>query len=76
VEARITRSARRHSVSAGRIREALSGARLVRVEGDAALYVGTDARGLELEMVLVPDARRPGAFAVIHAMPTAWREQQ
>lgn len=50
--------------------------RLVRVLGDTALYIGTDDRGLELEMVLVPDDRNPGGFAVIHAMPTSFRKDQ
>lgn len=78
MEARVTRSARQHRISAGRIREALmsESLRLVRVLGDTALYIGTDDRGLELEMVLVPDDRNPGGFAVIHAMPTSFRKDQ
>jgi len=74
MEGRITRSARKHGISAGRIREALSGAEFIRQDGDAILYVGTDSRGLELEMVLVPDYRKLGEYAVIHAMPTKWRK--
>jgi hypothetical protein len=54
VAVRIVRSARRHGLSAGRIRQAIRQAVLVRVDGDAAVYVGTDERGLEIEMVVVP----------------------
>ncbi len=70
---RITRSARKHRISAGRIREALANAVLVSEDGDYATYIGTDSRGVELEIGIVPDDRFPDQFAVIHCMPTAWR---
>jgi hypothetical protein len=73
MQVRITRSARKHRIAAGRIREALTNAALVSEDGDYATYVGTDARGLELEIGIVPDNRFPGQYAVIHCMPTAWR---
>lgn len=72
---RVARSARRHKVSAGRIREALKSAVLIREEDDAAVYVGTDERGLEIEMVVVSDDRVDGGLTVIHAMPTSWRRR-
>ena len=72
---RISRSARRHKLSAGRIRQALVNATLVREEGDAAVYVGTDDEGLEIELVIVADDRSDDGFTVIHAMPTVWRQQ-
>jgi len=50
-------------------------AELVDVDGDAARYVGVDVRGLEIEIVVVPDNRNEGGFAVIHAMPTIWRRR-
>jgi len=75
VRVRISRSARKHKLSAGRIRQALVNATLVREEGDAAVYVGTDDEGLEIELVIVADDRSDDGFTVIHAMPTVWRQQ-
>lgn len=71
---RITRSARKHRIAAGRIREAMTNAVLVSVNGDFATYVGTDARGVELEIGVVPDDRFSDQYAVIHCMPAAWRQ--
>lgn len=73
MQLRVTRSARKHRVGAGHIREAMGNAVLVSEDGDYALYIGTDARGVELEIGIVPDDRFPDQFAVIHCMPTAWR---
>lgn len=53
----------------GPYRAALVNARLQAVVGDQALYIGTDDRGIVLEMVIVPDDRRQGSFAMIHCMP-------
>lgn len=39
-----------------------------------ALYVGTDATGLEIELGIVRDDRGEG-FAVVHAMPRSWRRR-
>lgn len=39
------------------------------------LYVGTDSRGIELEVVAVGDDKHPGGLAVIHAMPTHYRQE-
>jgi len=75
VKVRISRSARKHKLSAGRIRQALVNATLVREEADAAVYVGTDDEGLEIELVIVADDRSDDGFTVIHAMPTVWRQQ-
>jgi hypothetical protein len=72
MEARITSTARKHKLSSGRIREALSSAAFVRMDGDMAMYVGTDARGLVIELGVVKDDRGAG-FAVVHAMPREWR---
>ena len=44
-------------------------------EGDALTYIGRDARGVEIEVVAVPDDRYPEGLAVIHAMPTEWRKR-
>ena len=75
MKGRISRSARKHKLSAGRIRQALANATLVREEADAAVYVGIDDDGLEIELVIVADDRSDDGFTVIHAMPTVWRRQ-
>lgn len=72
---RISRSARKHRLGAERIRQALANATLVHEESDAAVYVGTDDRGVEIELVVVPDDRNEGGLTVIHAMPTARRRR-
>lgn len=65
-------TARRHKLSSGRIREALETAAFEHMDGDVAIYVGTDARGLVIELGIVRDDRGEG-FAVLHAMPMDWR---
>jgi hypothetical protein len=40
---------------------------------DQLLYIGKDDRGVELEVIAVPDDRNPGGVTVIHAMPTSMR---
>ncbi|MDQ2748720.1 MAG: hypothetical protein M3Y44_04205 [Actinomycetota bacterium] len=42
--------------------------------GDQLLFVGADDRGVELEIIAVPDDRNPETLAVIHAMPTEFRK--
>lgn len=75
MDARITRSARKHKLSASRIREALITATFVTMDGDMAMYQGTDARGLTIELGLVKDDRNAG-LAVVHAMPLHWRRNK
>jgi len=75
VRVRISRSARKHRLGAERIRQALATSTLVRQESDAAVYVGTDDRGVEIELVVVTDDRNEGGYTVIYAMPTAWRQR-
>ena len=41
--------------------------------GDQLHYIGIDSRGLELEIIAVPDDHHPDGLAVIHAMPTSFR---
>lgn len=43
--------------------------------GDALRYIGTDDRGIELELVVVPDDRGIG-WTIIHAMPTSYRRNR
>ena len=70
---RVTRSARKHGIGNARILAAMADAGDPVRDGDALVYIGRDDRGVELEIVAVPDNRRPGNLAVIHAMPTDWR---
>ena len=46
------------------------------LSGGKLLYVGFDSRGVELEVVAVPDDKCPGNLAVIHAMPTVYRMRE
>ncbi|WP_418064050.1 hypothetical protein [Pimelobacter simplex] len=71
---RVTRSARKHRIGNGHIIAALVSADAPIIDGEARTYVGVDDdRGVALEIVVVPDDRRPGGWAVIHAMPTSYR---
>lgn len=71
---RITRSGRRHRIGVSHIFAALQNAGEPMVVGDSYWYRGTDDRGVELEIIAVPDNKRQSGYAVIHAMPTAYRE--
>lgn len=62
----MTRSARKHKLANWRIREALASAVFSHMDGDMALYNGTDSSGLEIELGVVRDDRGSG-FAVVHA---------
>lgn len=73
MQLRITRSARKHRVGNGHILAALASADTPQPDGDALVYVGMDDRGVMLEIVVVPDDRHHGGWAVIHAMPTSFR---
>lgn len=44
-------------------------------DGDALVYVGVDDRGVELEVIAVPDDKNPTGITVIHAMPTSYRRK-
>lgn len=76
VDIRVVRSGRRHKVGNRRIIEAMAAAGKPTVIGDQLHDVGTDARGIELEIVAVPDNRKPGGLAVIHAMPISFRNRE
>lgn len=76
MQVRIARTARRHKIGVAHIRVALLNAELVDVDGDMAMYVGVDDRGVELEMGIVPDDRTFGAFTMVHCMPTELRRNR
>ena len=79
--ARIARSARKHRIGNAHILEALTRAHSTTPVGtDGYLLIGVaargvDARGVELELIVVPDDRDEDGWVVIHAMPTAWRKR-
>lgn len=70
------RSGRRHEVGNRYILEAMTDAGVPTVIGDQLHYVGSDSRGIEVEVIAVPDDRDPTGLAVIHAMPTSFREER
>ena len=74
---RVTRSARRHRQGVAHIRAAiLNAGEAVYDETEGAYsWVGIDDRGIELEVVAVPDDKRDG-LAIIHAMPTEFRKRK
>jgi hypothetical protein len=69
---RITRSARRHRIGNAHILAAMRNAGRPTVIGDRLVYVGEDDRGVELVVITVPDDKRSGGVAVIHAIPFEW----
>ncbi|WIY83003.1 hypothetical protein [Propionimicrobium sp. PCR01-08-3] len=71
---RITSTARKHKLSNRRIREALATSVFIEMDGDMAIYQGTDITGLDIELGIVKDDRGPG-YAVVHAMPMKWRNR-
>jgi hypothetical protein len=70
---RVVRSGRRHKVGVAHILAVMGTVSPVQV-GDQLLFVGADDRGIELEIIAVPDNRNPETLAVIHAMPTELRK--
>ena len=73
---RITRSARKHKIGNAYILAAMADAGIPEpLEGGKLLYVGTDNRGIELEIIAVADDKYPGGLAVVHAMPTHYRKE-
>ena len=72
---RVVRSGRRHKVGVAHIVAVMNAVSPIQV-GDQLLFVGVDDRGIELEIIAVPDDRNPETLAVIHAMPTEFRKGQ
>jgi hypothetical protein len=73
VRIRVSRSGRKHKIGNAHILAAMRNAGVpVLVPGtDQLLYIGKDDRGVELEVIAVPDDRDPSGVTVIHAMPTS-----
>jgi len=75
---RVVRSGRRHRIGNAHILAAMANApppTLVDTEDGRQLhFLGADDRGIELHVIAVPDNRREGGLAVIHAMPTSYTD--
>jgi hypothetical protein len=70
---RLVRSGRRHKIGVAHIVAVMNAVDPIQI-GDQLLFVGLDDRGVELEIIAVPDDRNPETLAVIHAMPTEFRK--
>ncbi|MCA4760895.1 hypothetical protein H8Z51_19245 [Mycobacterium avium subsp. hominissuis] len=44
------------------------------VDGNRAYFIGTDARGIRFELILVADDRDADVWVLMHAMPTHYRK--
>lgn len=71
----MARSGRRHKIGNAHILAAMVNAGEPVLVGDQLLYLGLDDRGVELEVVAVPDDSGRADLTVIHAMPTALRRR-
>lgn len=74
---KFTKSARRHKVSKGSAREAMSNAVLTEIKdtgrGPVGIFAGTDSRGLQLELGVVGTDDDAVIWLVLHVMPTDFR---
>lgn len=71
----MARSGRKHRVGNAHILAAMVNAGEPTLVGDQLLYLGPDDRGIELEIIAVPDDSGRADLTVIHAMPTALRKR-
>jgi len=71
----VARSGRKHKVGNAHILAAMVNAGEPLLVGDQLLYLGPDDRGVELEIVAVPDDTGRADLTVVHAMPTALRKR-
>lgn len=73
-----TRTARKHRISKGHAKESMANAVLVEIqdrpEGAVGLFIGTDSRGLELEIGIAGTNDDQPIWLVIHVMPTNFRK--
>jgi hypothetical protein len=72
---RVVRSGRHHKIGVAHIQFVVDTVDPVEL-GDRLVFIGEDDRGVELEIIAVPDDRDPDALAVIHAMPTGFRRKR
>ena len=71
----MARSGRKHKIGNAHILAALVNAGEPVLVGDQFFYLGQDDRGVQLEIVAVPDDSGRADLTVIHAMPTALRRR-
>lgn len=70
---RFTRSSRKHKIGrAAAIEAVIDAGEPEQIGADKFLWVGTDARGRELEIVGVTAAEDPDLIIFIHVMPTSF----
>jgi hypothetical protein len=75
VRVRVARSGRKHKIGNAHILAAMVNAGEPVLVGDQLLYTGKDDRGIELEIIAVPDDSGRAELTVIHATPTGSRRQ-
>ena len=71
----MARSGRKHKIGNAHILAAMVNAGEPALVRDQLLYLGVDDRGVELEIVAVPDDSGRADLTVIHAMPTVLRRR-
>jgi hypothetical protein len=62
---RVVRSGRHHRIGVAHIQVVVDAGDPVKL-GDRLVFIGEHDRGVELEIIAVPDDRDPDALAVIH----------
>lgn len=72
---KVARSGRKHRIGLAHILAAMQAAGVPEVDGDWLLYIGRGDRGVELEIIAVPDDQDRADLTVIHVMPTAFRRR-
>lgn len=75
MEVRVSRTARKHRIGNAHMLHALTNATSTTAHGDAYSIIGTDDRGIELHLIIVPDNRNPEGWTIIHCQPTSQRRK-
>ncbi len=72
---RVVRSGRHHKIGVAHVQFVVDTVDPIK-SGDRLVFIGEDDRGVELEIIAIPDDRDPNALAVIPVMPTAFRKER
>lgn len=76
MQIRFSRSSRKHKIGRVAAIEALRDAGTPReLEDGKLLWIGTDARGRELEIIAIVAAEDADLVIIIHVMPTSFRKK-
>lgn len=76
MQIRFSRSSRKHRIGRAAAIEALQAAGEPRLLDDGKLlWIGSDSRGRELELVGIIAAEDPDLVIIIHVMPTTFRKE-